>query len=146
MVQRKLANISNQQFLSQNTQVYSTETITRTIYSLRKLEQIRKVYLDYPDYYLYHQFLLTKIFKFGSFRLESYALTKGHEVSVSLVSKKLDHIFSLINLLESPQYSKYFSDFEIKSIDQTVDKTDNLVYFKIDFLLQFNDKLGHEKS
>lgn len=146
LLQRELTALSNNQLLSLQGQQYSVESLTKTLYSLKKIAQIEQIYLDYPDYFRYHKFLLKKILRYKTFSLDRYELNRQHQVKVSLISSSLDDILELINDLESPGVSKYFSSFDIQSVTMSQDKDSGNKVFVLDFSLQFNDLIINEKG
>ncbi len=146
LMQRELSTLSDKQYVTSTGQQYTTEELTKALYGLKKLDQVKAVFLDYPDYYHYHQFLLNHIYEFDSFVIDNYKLDREHRVEVSLSTVKLDDIYQLINLLESPKIIKYFSLLEIDSINSTIDKKTEAITYEIDFTLQFNDTLFNEQT
>lgn len=146
VLQKQLTNITNEQFLTINGQSYTAEELTKALYSQKKLEQIKTIYLSYPEYYLYHQFLLDHIFKYKSFTIDDYALDKEHSVKVSLATDNLDDIFSLITTLESKKVAMYFDYFEIQNIELFKNTDNPASLYRIEFELEFNNKLLHEKT
>jgi len=145
-LQKQLTEISNQQFLGQNNPGFTTEELTKTIYSLKKLEQIRTIYSQYPEFYLYHNFLLKKILRYSSLTINRYTLNREHAVEVAVETKSLSDLFELINLLESNENAQYFTLFEVNNIGLNKSKADNEDIYKMDFKLQFNEKLLNEKN
>jgi len=146
LLQKQVATLSNQQFLSSTGQTYTTESLTKTLYSLKKLNEIKNIYLAYPDYYLYHQFLLKQIFKFKTFTIENYSLDKDHLVKVTLKSTVLEDIFTFLTTLEGDNVSRYFESFEIGSIEMSENKDRTERSFLLDFNLKFNNLLLNEKK
>jgi hypothetical protein len=142
---KEFTELSNRQYVSKSGHQYSTEELTKALYGLKKLDQIKAIYLDYPEYALYHRFLLDKILQFNSYTIENYTLDRSHEVEVSLLTKELDDVFSLITLLESPKVSKYFTILEIDSISSVKEKKELTNSYKLQFKLQFNKLLLDEK-
>ena len=145
-LQNELTTLSNKQFQTVNGQSYSTEDLAKALYSQKKLEQIKSIYLSYPEYYLYHQFLLSRIFTYNSFTIDSYSLNKQHMVDVSLSTSNLDDIFSLITTLESEEVAIYFDYFEIENIELVKDKNSSDNSYRMSFVLEFNNKLLDEKT
>ncbi|OGK66300.1 hypothetical protein A2313_03680 [Candidatus Roizmanbacteria bacterium RIFOXYB2_FULL_41_10] len=146
LFQKELTTLSNKQYVTETGHEYTTEELTKALYGLKKLDQIKIVYSAYPEYYLYHQFLLNHIYQFDSFIVDNYKLDREHEVEVTLSTSKLDDIYKLINLLESPKVIKYFSLLEIRAINSVIDKKTELVTYKIDFILKFNELLFNEQA
>ena len=146
VLQKQLSTLANKQYVSKSGYEYSTEELTKALYGLKKLDEIKNIYLDYPEYALYHRFLLDKVFNYDSFVIENYALSRDHRVDMALTTQKLDDIYSLIALLESPEVSQYFSDLEITSISSAKDKNQITTFFKTQVKLKFNNKLLDEKT
>ena len=146
LLQKELTMLSNKQYVTETGQEYTTEELTKALYGLKKLDQIKIVYSAYPEYYRYHQFLLNHIYQFDSFIVDNYKLDREHEVEVTLSTTKLDDIYKLINLLESPKVIKYFSLLEIRAINSVIDKKTEQVTYKIDFILKFNELLFNEQT
>jgi hypothetical protein len=145
-LQRELTRLSNEQFITTNSDGFSTEELTKTLYSLRKLEQVRAVYSEYPEFYLYHNFLLKKILRNQNLTINNYTLNREHAVDVSVESQKLSELFTLINLLEERETAQYFSLFEVNSIVLSKPKSSAKESYLMDFKLQFNEKLLNEKG
>lgn len=146
VLQKQLVVLSDKQYVSNTGQQYSTEELTKTLYSLKKLDQIKQVYVSYPEYVLYHRFLLNIILTFNSFTISNYTLNKEHVVNVALKTSNLNHIFDLIILLESPEISKYFSVLEINSVNTAKDKKEETTFYQLDLVLKFNEELLNEKA
>jgi len=145
-LQRELTNLSNEQFMTENSEVINTEDLTKTLYSLRKLEQVRAVYSEYPEFYLYHNFLLKKILRNQNLTINNYTLNREHAVDVSVETQKLSELFTLINLLEDRKTAQYFSLFEVNSIVLSKPKSSTKESYLMNFKLQFNEKLLNEKN
>jgi len=146
LLQKQLSTLSSKQLTSSSGQTYSTEELTKTLYSLKKLDQIKEIFASYPEYALYHQFLLDNIFEFSSFTIDNYALDRHHSVEAVLSTKSLEDIFALISLLESDKVSQYFSVLEINNISSSLQKDEVSHQYRVGFTLQFNDKLLNEKT
>jgi len=145
-LQRQLTELSNEQFLGENNPGFTTEELTKTLYGLKKLEQVRTVYSQYPEFYLYHNFLLKKILRYSSLTINKYTLNREHAVEVAVETKKLGDLFELINLLENKENAQYFSLFEVNTIGLSKSKAEDQDSYKMDFKLQFNERLLNEKG
>lgn len=145
-LENQLSELSNKQYVTKAGYQYSTEELTKALYGLKKLDEIKGIYLDYPEYALYHRFILDRILKYDSFIIDNYSMSREHSVEVSLNTAIVDDIYSLIALLESPEVSQYFSNLELGSISQTKDKNSEVFSYKTDLKLKFNNKLLDEKN
>lgn len=146
ILQKELSTLSSKQYVTKSGYEYSTEELTKALYGLKKLDEIKRIYLDYPEYALYHRFLLEKIFKYESFIIENYALSRDHRVDMTLSTADLDDIYNLIELLESKDVSQYFSDLEISSVNSIKEKNQTTSTYKTQLKLKFNEKLLDEKT
>jgi|GEM_PF-1509559 len=144
--QKQLTELANRQFLTANATGFTTNELTKTIYALRKLEQVREIYNQYPEFYLYHNFLLKKILRYPNITIDKYTLNREHSVEVAVQSSKLSTLFELIAVLENPQNSKYFALFEINTLRLSKSKQDTKEGYFMDFRLQFNELLLNEKN
>lgn len=145
-LQKELSTLSSKQYVTKSGYEYSTEELTKALYGLKKLDEIKNIYFDYPEYALYHRFLLEKIFKYESFTIENYALARDHRVDMTLTTSEIDDIYNLIALLESEDVSQYFSDLEISSINTVKEKNQTVSTYKTQLKLKFNEKLLNEKT
>lgn len=145
-LQQELSSLSNKQYVSKAGYQYSTEELTKALYGLKKLDEIKTIYLDYPEYAMYHHFILDRIFRFDSFTIESYSLSKDHLVDMTLLTPEIEDIYSLISVLESFEVSQYFSALEISSIANVKEKNTEAINYKTQVKLKFNNKLLDEKT
>lgn len=146
ILQQELSTLSKKQYISKLGYQYSTEELTKALYSLKKLDEIKKIYQEYPEYALYHRFLLSKVFAYDSFVIENYTLSRDHLVDMTLTTQELEDIYNLISLLESKEISQYFKSLEITSINAVKDKSQNQPFYKTQLKLKFNEKLLNEKN
>jgi hypothetical protein len=145
-LQKQVSQLSQKELVTQSGYKYTTEELAKAIYSLKKLDEIKKIYLDYPEYKMYHQFLLDHILNYSSFTIDNYALDRSHIVKVALSTGNLNDIFSLVEVLESSKVSRYFSALDITSINSTSDDKNESSLYRIEFSLKFNSRLLDEKS
>lgn len=146
ILQQELSQLASRHYVSKAGYQYSTEELTKTLYGLKKLDQIKTIYLDYPEYAMYHRFILDRVFLFDSFTIDNYSLSKDHMVDMTLLTSNIEDIYSLISLLESDEVIKYFSTLEISSITSVKEKNLETMNYKIQVKLKFNDKLLNEKT
>ncbi len=146
LLQRNLNQLSNRQYVSGSGHSYSSQQLTKALYGLKKLDQIKAVFQDYPEYANYHQFILKRILRFDSFTIDNYTLSKDHSVDVTLLSDKLKDILELLALLESTEVSRYFSKLEINSITSIKERNSEVINYKVVLKLQFNSLLLNEET
>lgn len=138
ILQRELSSLSNNQYQSQAINQYSPEVVSKTIYGLQKLDQIRNIDQAYPDYYKIHQFLISKILKQKSFVIEEYSLKKNYFVDMTITTGKLADIFTFLNTLQSDKVIKSFQVLELERIalQNNDEKTGDS--FIVELMLQFH--------
>lgn len=146
LLQQELSTLSSRKYVSKAGYQYSTEELTKALYGLKKLDEIKAIYLEYPEYAMYHRFILDRIFRFDSFTIQNYSLSKDHLVDMTLLTAKIEDIYGLISLLESAQVSQYFSTLEISSIASVKEKNSETTNYKTQLKLKFNNKLLDEKT
>jgi len=143
--QQELTNLK-EEGLYQSQLQYPVDKITKAVYGQKKLDQIKEIVLEYPEYYKIHNYLIKKILNQPEIEITDYNIQKGQSVDITLNANSLNHIFSLLNTLQEEQVVKNFVQLNIKGIklmeaDDTNEKT-----FIVDLNLEFSPSFVNDQT
>ncbi len=123
------------------------QTLSKGIYGLKKLNEIRNLYVSAPEYYKQYDFLLDLILERENIVIEGFSLNKENSAELTLFTRDLESIFELIEKLESEQVIHNFSVLNVDAITlqkgKVVETEDG---FRIALKIQFRSTFQNEEG